>query len=221
MSARSDEESGQAATLVDLPAQAQLSEPLNIGRGYRDYQRYDIRLFGSTIAEKIERDVLMSGLTVGIVPVDLVRGEVVLIRQFRLSGHIALDRGAMIEVPAGRVEPMENAYEAALRECHEEIGAKPQQLLPLFEIMPAPALSDERTVLYAALIDAAEVGIRAGCSEEREDTEPIRVSFDAAAEMLTRGGFHNATAIIALQWLMLNREKLPDMFGAKQENSGI
>jgi ADP-ribose pyrophosphatase len=71
------------------------------------------------------------------------------------------------------------------------------------------------------LIDAAEVGIRAGCSEEREDTEPIRVSFDAAAEMLTRGGFHNATAIIALQWLMLNREKLPDMFGAKQENSGI
>jgi hypothetical protein len=71
------------------------------------------------------------------------------------------------------------------------------------------------------LDDAAEVKIRAGCSEEQEDIEPIRISFDAAAEMLTCGGFHNSTAIIALQWLILNREKLPDIFGLRQGNAGI
>lgn len=199
--------------LIDLPAKAQVSGPQTIGRGYRNYERYEVTLPGSALMAKVERDVLLSGLVVGIVPVDVVRGEVVLIRQFRLSGHIALDKGAMIEVPAGRVAATERVHEAALRECHEEIGTRPTRLLPLFEIMPAPALSDERMVLYAALIDAAEVNIRAGCSEEQEDTEPIRISFDAAAEMLARGGIHNGTAIIALQWLILNREKLPDLFG--------
>jgi ADP-ribose pyrophosphatase len=207
--------------MIDLPAKAQLSKPENIGRGYRNYERYEVTLASSAITAKVERDVLVSGLVVGIVPLDIVRGEVVLIRQFRLSGHIAIDKGAMIEVPAGRVAPTESVYEAALRECHEEIGAMPTQLIPLFEIMPAPALSDERMVLYAALIDAAEVKIRAGCSQEHEDTEPIRISFDAAAEMLVRGGVHNGTAIIALQWLRLSREKLPDIFGLSRESSGI
>jgi 8-oxo-dGTP pyrophosphatase MutT (NUDIX family) len=42
--------------------------------------------------------------------------EVVLIRQFWLGGHIAL-RGAMIELPAGRADPNEDEYQAAVREC--------------------------------------------------------------------------------------------------------
>jgi len=161
--------------LVDLPAKAQLSKPLTIGRGYRNFERYEVTLPGSAITAKVERDVLLSGLVVGIVPIDVVKGEVVLIRQFRLSGHIALDKGAMIEVPAGRVSPTESAYDAALRECHEEIGARPQQLRSLFEIMPAPALTDERMVLYAALIDAAEVKIRAEIGEITKDIAPETV----------------------------------------------
>jgi ADP-ribose pyrophosphatase len=226
MNVRSDErlvsrEVADMNVLIDLPAKAQLSKQKTIGRGYRDYERYEVTLPGSAIAAKVERDVLLSGLVVGIVPIDVVRGEVVLIRQFRLSGHLALDKGAMIEVPAGRVAPTESVYDAALRECHEEIGARPTQLIPLFEIMPAPALSDERMVLYAALIDAAEVSMRAGCSEEQEDTEPIRISFDAAAEMLAHGGIHNGTVIIALQWLILSREKLPDIFGPSRKSSEI
>jgi hypothetical protein len=82
--------SGEGATL----------KTLTIGRGYRNYERYEVTLPGSAITAKVERDVLLSGLVVGIVPMDVVKGEVVLIRQFRLSGHIALDKGAMIEVPA-------------------------------------------------------------------------------------------------------------------------
>jgi ADP-ribose pyrophosphatase len=191
--------------LMDLPAEAQLSKPQTIGRGYRKYERYEVLLSGSAIVAKVERDVLRSGLVVGILPIDMARSEVVLIRQFRLASHIALGKGAMIEVPAGRVAATETAHRAALRECEEETGARPQQLRALFEIMPAPALSDEKMVLYAALIDAAKVRARAGCTDEQEEIEPIRISFDAAALMLDRGGFRNSTAIIALQWLTLNR----------------
>jgi ADP-ribose pyrophosphatase len=198
--------------LVDLPAKARVAKLLTIGQGYRQYERYEFTLPGSPTT-KLERDVLSSGLVVGIVPVDIAKGEVVLIRQFRLSGHIALDKGAMIEVPAGRVAAAETPHDAALRECQEETGAIPRRLRSLFEIMPAPAFSDERMVLYTALIDAAEVKMHAGCSDEQEDIAPIRISFDVAAEMLANGGVHNATAIIALQWLIINRERLPEILG--------
>ncbi|MDB5604066.1 MAG: putative MutT/ADP-ribose pyrophosphatase [Bradyrhizobium sp.] len=206
--------------LTDLPVEVRISKTQIIGQGYRSYEKYEISLSGSAAMTRVERDVLRSGLVVGILPVDIVRDEVVLIRQFRLGSHIAFGRGAMIEVPAGRVAPQESAHDAACRECHEEIGARPKQLHAVFEIMPAPALSDESMVLYAALIDAAEVKTRAGCVEEQEDIEPMRVSFDAAAAMLARGGFHNSTAIIALQWLALNREKLPDIFGQGPGRAG-
>jgi hypothetical protein len=38
---------------------------------------------GSAITTKVERDVLLSGLVVGMLPVHVVKGEVVLIRQLR------------------------------------------------------------------------------------------------------------------------------------------
>jgi hypothetical protein len=90
----------------------------------------------------------------------------------------------------------------------------PQQLRALFEIMPAPALSDER-------IDAAKVRARAGYAKEQEEIEPVSISFDAADSMLELGGFCNGTAIIALQWLSLNRGRLTEWFGhARRDAEG-
>ena len=51
-----------------------------------------------------ERDVVRVGRVVVIVPVDLERDEIVLIRQFRLGAHLAIDKGDLVELPAGRVE---------------------------------------------------------------------------------------------------------------------
>jgi ADP-ribose pyrophosphatase len=118
----------------------------------------------------------------------------------------------MIEIPAGRVGPQETAHQAAARECYEEIGVYPLVLRPLFEVMPAPALSDECMMLYVALIDATDAKAHAGCKEEQEYIEPIRVSIDAAIGTLLRGGIHNGTAIIALQWLTINRDALGTIF---------
>ena len=204
---------GQGApTPVDLPAAAQVSEPRTIGCGYRSYDRHEIALADGSFTLHIDRDVLRSGSVVGILPIDLDRAEVVLIRQFRLGGHLALGKGDMVELPAGRVGLDETVEQAARRECYEEIGVLPRWLQPLFAVMPAPALSDECMTLYIASIDASQVRDRSGCAHEDENIETLRLSIDSAKDMLARGGFHNSLVIIALQWLALNCSALPAIF---------
>jgi ADP-ribose pyrophosphatase len=196
---------------ADLPALADVSAPRPIGRGYRSYDRHRIALHEGSVSVAIERDILRSGAVVGVLPIDLARREVVLIRQFRLGSHMALGKGAMIELPAGRVDPQETAEQAARRECYEETGVHPVQLLPLFEVMPAPALSDECMILYIASVDATKVERRSGCLREGESIETIRIPVQVAIDMLSHGGIHNSIVVIALQWLALNLNRLPEI----------
>ena len=113
--------------LTDIAATAGLGEPEDHGGGFYRYERYRVILDGATV----ERDCVRVGRVVVILPVDLERDEVVLIRQFRLGGHLALGRGDMVEVPAGRVERGEDWADAARRECQEEIGVLPLAMAPL------------------------------------------------------------------------------------------
>src|SRR3954469_23254527 len=198
-------------TAGDIAAAADVSAPRSIGNGYRSYHRHLITFNERAAFASIERDILRSGKVVGILPVDVARNEVVLIRQFRLGSHMALGKGAMVELPAGRVELQETAEQAARRECYEETGAQPVQLLPLFNVMPAPALSDECMTLYIASVDATKVEKRSGCAREGEKIETIRIPIGDAIEMPSRGGLHNSIVIIAMQWLALNLKTLPEI----------
>jgi ADP-ribose pyrophosphatase len=162
----------EPSALADIPAAVRVSAAQTIGSGYRSYERYEVSLPYNMVSSTFERDVLRSGKVVGVLPVDVRREQVVLIRQFRLASHIAFGNGGMIEIPAGMVGAHETAYQAACRECYEEIGTHSIELRPLFALMPAPALTDECMTLYAALIDAGKVTEQTGCQEEQEVIEP-------------------------------------------------
>ena len=135
----------------------------------------------------IERDCVRIGRVVVILPVDLERDEIVLIRQFRLGAHLALGHGRLVELPAGRVERGEDVADAARRECQEEIGVAPRALVPLFDLMPSAGSSDEHMFFFLALVDASKVPERAGAAHEQEDTRPFRVPIGRALEALARG----------------------------------
>src|SRR5512143_281805 len=108
--------------LTDLTADVAVSQPELLASGYRDYQRYRLTLTGVDGAPAAQvRDILRAGKVVAVLPVDLARDEIVLIRQFRLPAHLANGRGSLLEAVAGRVEPGESLREAARRECTEEI----------------------------------------------------------------------------------------------------
>lgn len=199
--------------LADRPAEVALGEPELLADGFRSYWRYRLTLKGvdgSPVRQT--RDLLHSDKVVAVLPVDLEREEVVLIRQFRLAAHVATGEGEMIEIVAGVVESGEAPRDAAARECREEIGVVPGRLVELFTYMTTPGITDEKIVLFLAEIDAEQVPARVADPVEGEQIEALRVPIEAALAALGENRMCNGPLLIALQWLALNRARLKDVF---------
>jgi ADP-ribose pyrophosphatase len=199
--------------IVDREAEVTLKAPVLIGRGFMRYERYELSINrGDEPALVQQRDVLRASRVAAVLPVDLERGQLVLIRQFRLAAHLATGRGEMAEIVAGRVEHGEAASAAARRECTEEIGVAPDRLVELFSVLPTPGLTDEYVTFFLGFVDAAQVPARAGAAEENEDTRPFVVSIDDAIAALDQGQVANGLLFTALQWLALHHGRLKEYF---------
>jgi ADP-ribose pyrophosphatase len=198
-----------ADALADSPADVTVSAPKVLAQGFHDLERFTLTLRspgGDTIDSV--RDVLRVGKVTAVLPLDLERRELVLLRQFRLPAHLATGLGELTEIVAGHVEDGETPAEAGMRECVEEIGVRPAALYELFQFIPVPGASDEHAFLYLGLVDAARIPERAGAADEKEATRPMRVPIDTALEALERGIMRNGFLLMALQWLALNRHRL-------------
>ena len=197
---------------ADRPADVDLDAPEILADGFREYRRYHVTLRNPGHAPlRQQRDILIGGGVIAVLPVDLARDEVILIRQFRLPAHIGIGRGNMVEIVAGRVEPGETAAASARRECEEEIGVAPDRLVELFSFMTTPGITDETIVLFLASVDASRVPARSGAAHEGERIETIRLPIDDAVALAQSGGVANGPLIMALQWLALNRNRLGDL----------
>ena len=195
----------------DRQAAVALSEPTSIGGGYMRYERFEVTLPRADDKPlQQRRDVLRASRVAAVIPIDIARDEIVLIRQFRLPAHLATGRGDMVEIVAGRVDGNESAAAAALRECFEEIGVIPQRLVELYSVLPTPGFTDEFVTFFLGFVDASEVPARGGLVGETEDTRPFVVSINAAIAALSEGAVFNGLMISALQWLALHRERLQE-----------
>src|SRR5256885_6567925 len=150
--------------LADAAAEVALTGPEPRGGGFFRYERYRVTIDG----KQVERDALRVGRVVVIVPVDLKRDEIVLIRQFRLGAQLSLGLGDVVEVPAGRVERGEDVAAAARRECQEEIGVLPEALVPIFDLMPSAGSSGEHMFFFLSTGDASKVPDRGRAGHEQE-----------------------------------------------------
>jgi ADP-ribose pyrophosphatase len=205
--------------LTDLPVEASISAPELLGKGFRTYQRYRYTLPGDDPRHDTRtHDLIRFGRIVAVLPIDLIRDEVVLIRQFRLPAQLANGKGDLVEIVAGHVEAEESLAEAAHRECCEEIGVAPSALTELFTYLPTPGASDEQITLFLGIVDAAQVPDRAGAAAEREETRPLRVPIDAALAALSTDTMHNGLLVMALHWLALNRGRLEAI--ARRDQAG-
>ena len=193
--------------VADAPADVIISERKVVAKGFHSYEHFRFSL--ATSAAPQTRDILRSGSVVAVLPVDLERGEVVLLQQFRLAAHLGNGKGNLIEIVAGYVEANEHPSQAARRECIEEIGVAPNALVELFTYFTSPGMSDEQITLFLGIVDAARAALAEG--DEREASALLRVPIDAALSALAAGTVRNGPLIVALQWLALNRGRLADI----------
>jgi len=201
--------SDDAGALADGPADVTVSAPTVLAGKFHSLERFSMTLRspGRDPLASV-REVLRVGKVTAVLPLDLARREIVLLRQFRLPAHLATGLGELTEIVAGHVEAGETPAEAGLRECVEEIGVRPSALYELFQFIPVPGASDEHAFLYLGLVDASAIPERAGAADEKEATRPMRVPIDTALAALERKIMRNGFLLMALQWLALNRHRL-------------
>ena len=194
--------------LADLPVDIVLSRPEILAKAYRDYHHYSVTLKGNEGPVVQERDVLIAGKVIVVIPIDVARQEIVLIRQFRLPAYLANGRGDLVEFVAGRVEADESLIEAARRECREEIGVAPEKLVELLTFLSTPGVTDEEVTIFLAAVDTTQVRDGALTTPDGEQLYVHRVSIDAAISALHRDTMRSSPLIIGLQWLALNRKRI-------------
>jgi ADP-ribose pyrophosphatase len=155
-----------------------------------------------------------------VLPYDPVRDEVVLIEQFRPGAFTAGTEPWLVEIVAGIIEDDETAEDVARRETVEEAGCTVTDIVPMMDILTTPGASSERIAIFLGRVNARGVGGIHGLVDEGEDIRVFTESLDAALARLSDGGIINVTAIVALQWLALNRDKLRRRWAAGALDSG-
>ena len=190
-------------------------------RGFFAVERYRLRhrLFAGGWSEEITREVFMHGPTVAVLAYDPIRDSVVIIEQLR-AGPVGHGREPwLLEIVAGLIEEGEAPEAVARREAREEAGITLGDLELIAGYYPSPGSSSEYLTLYCARVDAADAGGIHGHPDEGEDIRVVVLSFAAARNALRDGKIESSHAIIALQWLALNRRRLRKMWCPKPEDA--
>lgn len=178
--------------------------------GFFRMERYTLRhrLFNGSWSQPITRELLERGHAAAVLPYDPARDQVVLIEQFRV-GAMSISSGPwLLEIVAGIIEVNEAAEEVVKREAVEEAGCDIHELVPLYDYLVSPGGTTERIALFCGKVDSTHLGGIYGKMEEGEDIKVHVMAVDQALDLLASGKIIAASAIIALQWLALNREHL-------------
>ena len=167
------------------------------------------RLFSGGMSNEMSRELFERGHAVAVLPYDPVRDEIVLLEQFRIGAIEDKDGPWLTEIVAGMIAEGESAEEVAHREAMEEAGCQINALIHIIDYYVSPGGTSETIALYCGIIDSRQIteGIY-GLDEENEDIRVFKVSSRQAISWLQEGKINSAAPIIALQWLMLNNDKI-------------
>ncbi len=179
-------------------------------RGYFriDSYRFRHRKFDGGWTGELEREVFERGHAAAVLPYDPGRDAVVLIEQFRIGAHAAGLEPWLTEAVAGIIEPGEAPEEVVRREAQEEAGCTIHDLEPIGTFLLSPGGSSETLALFCGRVDSQGLGGVHGLNHEGEDIRAAVVPVEQALERLAAGQVTNASAVIALQWLALNLDRL-------------
>lgn len=154
------------------------------------------------------RELFIRGDATCVLPYDAARDEVVLLEQFR-AGALGRNQSPwLLELVAGMNEEGESPEDVARREGQEEADLNFERLEHICDYLVSPGGTTEMVHLYCGKVSTASAGGLHGIDDEHEDIRVHVVSADEAIAMIRDGRINNAAAIMAIQWLQINRDSL-------------
>jgi ADP-ribose pyrophosphatase len=184
--------------------------------GYLRIDRYDLRhgKFGGGKTKPMRREVMDRGEVVGLLPYDPREDKVVLIEQFRIGAYAASQKPWLTEIVAGVIGKDETPESVARRETIEETGLEPGRIEGIGFYLMSPGCSTEAMHLFCGEVDSRHASGIHGLDHEGEDIRVFSLSFDDAAALLTSGALTNFPIVLALQWLVINHQRIKSSWNA-------
>jgi ADP-ribose pyrophosphatase len=195
---------------ADTPDDVEIAWSETAYRGYFRIHRYRLRhrMHEGGWTGWMTRELFERGHVVAVLLYDPHADAVVLLHQFRIGALAGGKAGWQTEIVAGVIEPGEQPEAVARREAIEESGVPVERLEPIHHYLVSPGGTTETVRLYCALVDSRQAGGIHGLDHEHEDIRVEARPWSETWALLQDGTIDNAPAIIALQWLALNRERL-------------
>ncbi len=139
-----------------------------------------------------------------LLPYNLARRTVMLVKQFRYPAYVNGCDDLLIEAAAGLLdnESPENRIRA---EAEEEIGYRLRDIRKIFEAYMSPGSVTEKLHFFVGEYQPdMKIGDGGGNAEEGEDIEVLELSIDEALAMIADGRIMDAKTIMLLQWAAMN-----------------
>ena len=139
-----------------------------------------------------------------LLPYNLAKRTVVLVKQFRYPAYVNGYDDLMIEAAAGLLDNAspENRIRA---EAEEETGYRLGEIKKVFEAFMSPGAVTEKLHFFVAEYESSmRIGSGGGIADEGEDIEVLELPIDSALAMIADGRIADAKTIMLLQYAALN-----------------
>jgi len=150
------------------------------------------------------RETYDRGNGAALLPYDLARRTVLLVRQFRYPAFAGGYDDLLIEAIAGMLD--NEAPEARIRaEAEEETGYRVVEVRKVFEAFSSPGAVTEKLHFFVApYTPDMRVSEGGGVKDEGEEIEVLELPFGDAMQMIADGRICDAKTILLLQYAALN-----------------
>jgi nudix-type nucleoside diphosphatase (YffH/AdpP family) len=150
------------------------------------------------------RETFDRGNAATLLPYDLQRRTVVLVRQFRYPAFVNGYDDLLIEAAAGLLD--NESPEVRIRaEAEEETGYRLGEIRKIFEAFMSPGSVTEKLHFFVAEYEPSmRIGSGGGVPDEGEDIEVIELPIDQALAMIGDRRIVDAKTIMLLQYAALN-----------------
>src|SRR6201996_5977437 len=150
------------------------------------------------------REIVDRGNGAVLLPYNLARRTVMLVKQFRYPAYVNGCDDLLIEAAAGMLD---NASpETRIRaEAEEEIGYRLRDIRKIFEAYMSPSSVTEKLHFFVGEYQPdMKIGSGGGKADEGEDIEVLELAIDEALAMISDGRIMDAKTIMLLQYAAMN-----------------